>query len=334
MAKLNAKLFNKLKNVDISRYCFFIILLIIINVLYKDYLQGEDNQKALDDYNIIQKYIINKTKNFREKPYLWVHRTFDVNARNWESFGSRTSNKKNQPYLNIVIKSLIEKCGESFNIIVIDDNSFGNILKDWYYDLSTMSSPIKENFRYYGILQLLYNFGGFVVPESFLCLKSLKQMYYDNLTRTNCFTVEMVNNSKDSDVLNFVPNPNFIAAKKNSTVIKGMLSSINIKIKSNQSAELKINRYFSKLCDSFIKRGEMSIVNGKFVGVKTINMKPVYVEDLMSEHDLNFSKKLFGIYIPAEDLLRRNHYNWFVRLSKQQSLDTTSVLSRLLIASQ
>ena len=101
-----AKLFNKLRKVDIKRFFFVVLLILIVNIFYKDFLKSEDEQRTTSDYNLIQKYLINNTTNFMEKPFIWIHSTYEYNSRYWDSFGSRSNHKRNQLYINLTIKSL------------------------------------------------------------------------------------------------------------------------------------------------------------------------------------------------------------------------------------
>ena len=51
-----------------------------------------------------------------------------MNARWWKSFGSRNTKCLNQPYQYLTIKSIVDKCGEHFNICLIDDKSFEKLI--------------------------------------------------------------------------------------------------------------------------------------------------------------------------------------------------------------
>ena len=78
------------------------------------------------------------------------------NSRLWSSFYSRTSHELNQPYLHLTIKSIIEKCGESFNICLIDDQSFEKIIPGWTINLDNLASPIKNHIRQLALARMLY----------------------------------------------------------------------------------------------------------------------------------------------------------------------------------
>jgi hypothetical protein len=334
MEKHGGKIFNKLRKIDIKRFFFVIILIIVVNIFYKNLLDGEDEQRTSEDYSLIQKYLINHTAGINDKPFIWIHSTYEYNARKWESFGSRSSYKRNQLYLNLTIKSIINHCGDDFNILLIDDTTFSNLLPDWYYDLSTMASPIKENFRQYGLFRLLSLYGGFLVPNSFICLKNLKPLYTKHLSRKKCFIVEKINHGFSSENNFFIPDPNFLCCQKGSKVMREVVKDVERKIQTNHSSEVRADQYFSKLFDKYIRNDSVVLVNGTSIGIKTKEHKPVMVDDLMGEDYIQFCNDLYGVYIPSDELLKRTKYNWFTRLSKLQVLNTNTILSKYILLSQ
>ena len=106
---------------------------------------------------MIQEYLLNGQSVNSQKPILWIHNAYKINARNWESFKSRNTKDLNQPYLYLCIKSIIKHCANSFNVVLIDDNSFRKLLPDWKIKLNQLAEPMKSNCRVLGMVKLLYN---------------------------------------------------------------------------------------------------------------------------------------------------------------------------------
>ena len=116
-------------------------ILMTIGVLYDKYKRKEEVTDRLSDFDIIQHYLLNDASlATSKKPILWVHVEFEKNARNWSSFGSRTSMELNQPYLFLTIRSIIQKCGSSFNVCLIDDSSFHKIIPGWATKINNLPS--------------------------------------------------------------------------------------------------------------------------------------------------------------------------------------------------
>ena len=79
---------------------------------------------------------------------------------------------------------------------------------------------------------------------------------------------------------------------------------------------------------------QMTLIDGKTFGIKTICGAPVYINDLISQKYIEFDKRfLVAIYIPAEELLKRTNYQWFARLSEKQALSADTLISRQLLVS-
>jgi len=81
-----------------------------------------------------------------------------------------------------------------------------------------------------------------------------------------------------------------------------------------------------------IRRQEVNVVGGELIGVKTNKLrKPILLDDLMAEEYLDISPNAYGIYIPADELLVRTHYQWFSVLSQEEVLKTTAIISKYLV---
>jgi hypothetical protein len=68
------------------------------------------------------------------------------------------------------------------------------------------------------------------------------------------------------------------------------------------------------------------MLDGKYVGVKTVKNRPVLIEELFEDNIIEFSQEMFGIYIDQDEILKRHKYEWFAQLSKKQVLEVNNVL--------
>ena len=57
-----------------------------------------------------------------------IHTNYDVNTRNWLDFKSRNTKNLNQMYLEMCVESIVKFCSKSFNVCLINDDSF------WEFD--------------------------------------------------------------------------------------------------------------------------------------------------------------------------------------------------------
>ena len=288
-----------------------------------------------DEYDLIRKYLLNESPLYGfNKPKLWIHSKYMVNSRHWKSFQSRNSTDLNQPYLHLTIKTIINHCGEDFNICLIDDDTFSRLIPSWDIDLKTVARPMRSYYREVGMMQLLYYYGGMVVPNSFLCMKNLKGLYDEGLSGNVPFICEKINRSVDLSQTMYSPNIHFMGAKKNDETIKALVEYLKQRSQNPHfSSESKFTGDTSSWCAHAIKIGQMTLVNGKMIGVKTQKGKPILLENLMEEDYLDISPETYGIYIPAHEILRRHKYQWFALLSSEDVFKTNAVIAKYLMAS-
>ena len=56
--------------------------------------------------------------------------------------------------------------------------------------------------------------------------------------------------------------------------------------------------------------------------------KPILLDDLMSDKYIDLAPNCSGIYIPADQVLRRTKYEWFARMSFQQLLTCDAIICK------
>ena len=80
---------------------------------------------------------------------------------------------------------------------------------------------------------------------------------------------------------------------------------------------------------------KMGLVQGGYIGTRTIHDKPVIVEDLLGESYIPYDEdKLCAIYIPGDEILKRTKYEWFTRMSIKQVLTSGVQISKYILLSQ
>ena len=122
------QVFSKIMNMKIMninmKYIFFITIIVIGSLIYGVYRDKRQSSTEDEHYKVVREYLLNDHPLVnKKKPLLWIHLDYRINSRDWISFNSRNSNNLNQPYLFLTIKSIVDKCGNDFNICIIDDNT-------------------------------------------------------------------------------------------------------------------------------------------------------------------------------------------------------------------
>ena len=288
-----------------------------------------------DEYELIKKYLLNDSPLYGfNKPKIWIHTKYELNARKWRDFYSRNTYDLNQPYIHLTIRSIINHCSNDFHICLIDDETFSHLIPTWDVELSTVAEPLKSQYRQLGLAHLVYYYGGFVVPNSFLCTKNLKPLYDQGIENGKPFVCEAVNRTTSGKNRKFIPDTYFLGAKKNDSNIEDYLDYL--KRRSLNGHITNVYEFLGdveKGCIENITHGKMNLIGGECIGIKTIKNKPVLIEDLMEDHFLDLPEDIYGIYIPNDELLIRPKYSWFCILSTAQLMETNVFIARHLKAS-
>lgn len=343
----------------VSRLYFVALLvLVLITIIFRaKFLKWMADTDKESEYELVRKYLLNDSPLYGHKrPKLWVHSSYAYNERLWKSFRDRGSLDLNQPYLHLTIRTIINHCGNDFNVCLIDDNTFGRIIPSWTVDMNRQSETMKVKFREYGMAQLVYFYGGMVVPNSFICTRNLSALYRRGVNAnldeesdvfpssgTRMFVVERPNrrcdNAKDiHGRLLFLPDLYFFGAPKNHPMVLKLCEylrpepdvaffSAESEFMGRTGRWLYNRRAKSDALESQDKTA-VFVVSGEHTGVKTVKQTPVGVEKLLHEAAIDFDPdKLFGVFIPAQDILDRTHYEFFASLPAEAILTRSNLMA-------
>ena len=316
----------------VANYVILFIIIISLGILYQKYLEKQSTLASFDDYGEIKKYLLkDKTLDKSKKPILWIHIPHEYNSRNWLSFGSRSSTELNQPYLYLTVKSIIKNCDKSFKIVLIDDGSFDKLIPNWNINMSLLADPMKDYVRQLAMAKLVYTYGGLNVPISFLCFTDLIGLYNKGINDDSMFVCENYNFNISSTNKLFCPNANFMGAKKENDTVKDFINLMERTISDDYTAQTKFLGEFDGWCNDKTTKGKMRLIPGTDVGTRTVDDEPVTVETLLSDDYIHFYGKMYGIWIPADQILKRRHYEWFSRMSPEQIFQGQFILAKYFV---
>lgn len=322
----------KLDNMSNLFILFFI--LIVLGFLYRRFEDKIKREENKDNYEAIQKYLLDDvTLGKSKKPILWIHVPYEYNSRKWLSFGSRSSFDLNQPYLYLTTRSIVKHCEDSFTICIFDDNSFSKLIPGWKIDLTKLSDPILYNMRALGMMKLLYIYGGMMCPISFLCMKDLMGLYSKGIRGDKMFVCETVDRNSTSVCRDFYSTISFCGAPKESDTVAELCNYIETISSHDHTAESKFLGQYDRWTMKRIEQKRINLIEGVEIGTKTINEKQIILDDLMSNHYLDLYKGTYGILIPSNELLKRNKFGWFVRMSPKQVLESDTIIGNYLLLS-
>ena len=316
------------------RYATIIAVLGVLGYMGKKITHHYTKEDPVNEYNAVKQYLLTDSPMFGDnKPKLWIHSKYEVNARKWRDFGSRNTTDLNQPYIHLTIQSIIRHCSNDFHILLIDDDSFGKLLDDWDVNLSTISDPEKEHWRQFALSKLILKYGGMIVPNSFICVKNLKEMWKFGTITNKPFVLESIN-STCAIVLKskFIPDMLFFGCKDAQSpqvfefmkfLYKRCMSAKNI-----SSAEGEFGGDVQNWLAIAHHRGIFEVLSGEYIGIKNNKNQPILIENWMEQSDVELSDNYFGIYIPADMFLKRPKYQWFTVMNTEDILKSKMILSK------
>ncbi len=364
---------------NISKYLLLLGIVLISSFIGKKFTNYYKNEETQDEYKLIKKYLLNESPLYGyNKPKLWIHTKYELNARNWrQGFQSRSSTDLNQPYIHLTIKSIVLHCGNDFNICLIDDDTFSKLIPSWNVNMQEIPEPKKKLYRELGLAQLLYIYGGMVVPNTFVCRKNLKDFYLDGTSEKTPFICEYINKTANSTAgtsshfssgdatpnyiinllenananlekqknnitlkqnrqrLLYLPFPAFMGSNKNDECMLEIVEYLKKRaIHPHFSSEHEILGDYPQWCLTAILEGKMKSIDGEMIGIKTMNdKKPILLENLLEEEYLDINPNAVGIYIPEEEILLRNKYQWFAVMSGEEILQSKMIISKYMVES-
>ena len=306
---------------------FIFIILMVMGFFYNRFLEKYDYNDETKNAQLIRNFLLNETDIARSSlPILWIHVPYEINARKWKSFYSRTSKDLNLSYIQLTISSIIKHCGNDFKICLIDDTSFKTLIPEWQHNLETMGSPVKEKMRLLAKLKLIKYYGGMFVPSSFLCLQSLKPFMEDGCVNNLPFVVEKTNSSLVQS--SFVPGLDFFGARKDNEIICKMVTENEKLISKDVTSESDIVGTNETYLYELNRQLKINIVDGKLIGIKDSKMMPIKLEHLFSTEFIQFDPSLYGIYINHAVLAKRHAYNWFCKFNEHEIFNCDTILCK------
>ena len=318
-----------------AKYILTIITMTLAGILYEKYKDTEMNDEDAKNYELVKKYLLNDSSLAQSKrPLLWIHMTYDINARWWPSFSSRNTNCLNQPYKYLTIKSIIDRCGNDFNICLIDDDTFSKILPGWSINLNMIAEPIRGKIRQLALARVLHAFGGMVVPNSFICFQNLIDTYESNTRSNRMFVGELIDIGSTAQQVDFFPSTKFMGCQRDCPMMSEYIQYLEYMNSTDYTAESNFLGAYGRWCFDKTLKGEMNLVTADKLGVRNVRGEPVTIEALIGDGYIKLPNSALGLYIPDDEILKRTKFQWFARLSAQQALESETQIGKYLLISR
>jgi len=302
---------------------YLIIFVLFCVLMYKYYKKKYDNTVVefkkenvdIDVYFFSELYLKN-SKNRK----LWVHIPFEKNSREWESFGSRTSHKLNLAYMTLCIKSIIDWCGQTYDIIIYDDTNIPLLLPEIKVDLMKLSGSLLDKYRELCKLQIIHTYGGIMIPPSLFLRKNIKE-----IDDPNVWYVCETHNDNNVSYSNLVYSTQLMGSNANNSQLAKYINVYSDELKK----DFVENYHFDM---NYFKQNNIPFIDGKLIGTKTKYNDKISIEDLMSNKKIILDKQNIGLYIPHDQLMKRRVYNWYCKLSEEEILKCQVFISYYMLS--
>jgi hypothetical protein len=135
----------------------------------------------------------------------------------------------------------------------------------------------------------------------------------------------------------FYCDARFMGEKKNNKMMRNYIHHIQQLVSNDYTAEAEFNGGYNKwINDRIFNKGKtqgvgIRLIPGTDVGTKTLDEDPVIIDNLLNQNYIRFYENSYGIWIPADQILKRNNYEWFARLSQKQIFESDTILAKYII---
>ena len=121
----------------------------------------------------------------------------------------------------------------------------------------------------------------------------------------------------------------------NNKVIGELINFMEIEISQDYTDEIKFLGSFDTWCKYYKKKNKINIIDGSFIGTKTISNKQILIDDLLTNNYIEISKNIYGIYIPENELMKRINYLMqlrpYLQFQRKRSGQLNGLMTRNLI---
>jgi hypothetical protein len=122
-----------------------------------------------------------------------------------------------------------------------------------------------------------------------------------------------------------------MGSHKESPILEELIDFMNRTISGDHTGQQEFLGDFNRWVEFRVRKNKMNMVDGTLIGTKMVSGDPIRLENLLSNYYLNIYPKTYGIYIPAQDILKRRNYVWFSRLSPKQALESNTIIGNYLL---
>lgn len=274
-----------------------------------------------------------------DKPVIWLYyNDSEVNSRNWLDFGYRSSRAIQTPYLNLLYQRIVELNKDHYRVEVISGLSGLAALLGPDSLPACLQNPlasVNEAELNWIRTAVLCRFGGLWLDPAVICIKGFGKPLADKVVFYGTDSNESYAGHQGTLVPGqhamWIPTPQHPMMVEWEAVCRE-------RIEQKRGGE-QIRRDFAwdyvRFSDQY--KGLGIVVDPHAEGSRTNQGKRIQLEDLLGATvnghlPFVFASEAAVVYVPLpyEELLKSKNYQWFLRSSEQQIMESDLVVTTLL----
>ena len=269
----------------------------------------------------------------KDKPTLWIYlNNSDVNSRSWADYMGRSSHAMNLPFLNLCYKSIVEKNSDIYQIQVIgglQDLAFR--MGGWDalpVPLQNTNAVVREPELNWIRAAVLAKWGGLWVSPAVISIKPFGPLPKKRHVFYGRDTLPTYGSSGIPPALNVIWTP-----KPSAPLWVEWEKKARERLDRRSGGSEFRNDEKSDLADALREFGSECIhLQSAELSRKGPALKRIELEDLLAagtEGELPFTILSDTIYlpIPYAEILQRSAFEWFLKMSEDQILESDIVIS-------
>lgn len=268
-------------------------------------------------------------------PVIWIYlNNSDVNSRSWYDFMGRSSRVMNLPFLNLCYETLVHHTKTNYRVEVISGlPDLAGRLGGWEALPEPLRNPeafVKESDMNWIRAAILAKFGGLWVSPSTIWIRNLKPLPKDKVVFFGMNTEETYATKTSAPALDVAWSP-----KPEHPVWVEWEQSVRERLNFRTGgAEFRRDEIadFEIALKNF--PDQIQVLRLPEISRKGPNRRRIELEDLItttgSTHAVfNIPKDAVYLPIPLAELMQREKFSWFLRMSEDQILESDMVISHL-----
>ncbi len=268
-------------------------------------------------------------------PVIWIYlNNSDVNSRSWYDFMGRSSRVMNLPFLNMCYETIVNHTKANFRVEVIGGLSdLAERLGGWDALPEPMRNPdtfIRAPELNWIRAAVLAKFGGLWISPSTLWIRKLKPLPTNKVVFFGMNTEETYGTKSSPPAFDVIwsPKPEHDVWVEWEQVA---CERLNFRTGGSEFRNDEIADF-----ENALKKfpDKIQVIRLPEISRKGANRRRIELEDLItttgSTHaSFDIPKDALYLPIPLEELMQREKFGWFLRMSEDQIMSSDMVISHL-----